>query len=582
MHHCAARKARSFAVLSLRVVATALAILCVFASFTDDARAQTPRARRETRDKSTENANEGATAPTRRGAPLEISLPPVAEKDEFNLDASGMDAAAWFDPSRGAALRAKSLEIARARRARWPKFDALESRPGVRELRSKRIRLRTDLPSSKEVDQIPEILEAEIPLVCDFFKIDSSRFDDLEIEAFLMADVGYFQAIRAIDGSPQFLYGYSYGDRIYAKTQKTAYYDRFLLAHELVHTLMHEIFGDLRPRWYSEGTAEFLALHFWNEAERTLEIARFPSREDEFPGFGRLEQVRKLAALGATPTIREIMAFEPRDFVDVSTYSWCWAFSTFLHRSPKYRRIAEMLPYWMVADDPNKLFIDAVGDRWGELEYDWSDFVARIDYNYDFAATAIDYGAADRRPSREELLRGVVVEARADAGWQRVGVRLEAGKTHRVATSGRYEFYLPCAERALPFEAPGATCQYLFGIPAGRLLAVVAPDVRGMTFSDVYGDAKTNDGDGDRFRFDAFRREAARAPRFDGVDDPLYPWSELHEFASSSIKIEPKRDGELFLRVNASPQDLAKNGGRVKVQVKLIDETTTKPEKNEK
>ena len=503
------------------------------------------------------------------------ALPPTDDFADLTLDESALDAESWLDPQRSTALRNRALLIAQERRARWPQFPApreeVADELGIRRVTVGRITLHTDLPKSRDTDQIPEALEAAVPALCEFFKVSPSRFASLKVDAFLMADVDRFIEYGALDGPPQFLYGYSYGDRIYAKDQKLGYYNRFLLTHELTHTIMHELFGDLRPRWFSEGAAEFLALHAWNPQTKTMEIAKIPEAEELTPGFGRLRLIRELVGEGDALTIRDILEFEPRDYTKVSTYAWSWALVMFLYSSPKYRDVVELLPYWMTALDPNQLFIDAIGDRWGELEFDWANFVTTLDYQYNFDASAV-VRATPREYTEEELKRGVVFEIEPNKGWQSVGVTLEKGKKYRVATAGRFLFYLPCAGKTLEFEAPGATCQYISGAPAGRLLAAVAQDVEGLTFSDVYGTEASALGATNRtFQFDAFRGQTSNVARFGDVLDPLYPWNEPIQFRSSYVLIAPERDGELYLRVNGASRDLEKNRGSIKIQVKLKD-----------
>lgn len=482
------------------------------------------------------------------------------------------DASVWFQDDTAPRLRDDVLERAKRRRAAWPDFQPLKiakiKELGIRRIQTKRIDFYTDLAASPDVDQIPEALEAAIPKICQFFKIDEARFDDLHIDAFLMNDPAPFIELGALDAPPQFLHGYSFGDRIYAKRHDSPYYNRFLLTHELVHTIMHELFGDLRPQWFSEGVAEYLGLHRWNPKTKEIEIAYRPESEDETPGFGRVRAIRKANAAGLAPTILQMLRYEPADFADTTAYAWCWAFVTFLHNTPKYRDLAEALPYWAIAARPNQLFIDAVGDRWGELEYDWTDFVSHIDYEYDFQRAAIDRSA--RIDADYDLAQGVVVTVDPAKGWQATGLELKANQTYQIVAAGRFKYYLPDADKVMEFEAPGATCEYLFGKPAGRLLAAVAPDVQNASFADVNGVDESQRPEGnDMFRFQAFKNQAF--PRFGNETNPLYPWDEIFEYSSSRMTMTPTRDGELYLRINALPKCLKENSGLIKAKIKSVD-----------
>lgn len=531
---------------------------------------------------------------------------PESEQGFFELSEEANDAQNWFDPVKSKELRAEALKTARRYRETWPNFPKIDVKKaeslGLRTVESGRILMYTDLPKSEEVDQIPEALDAAIPHICKFFEIDESQFDDLRVEAFLMGDVNPFIEIHALNGPPRFLYGYSMGDRIYAKDQKLGYYNRFLLLHELVHSLMHEIFGDLRPRWFSEGSAEYLALHEWDSKRKEIKIAQIPKSAESTPGFGRLRQIQEIVASKRAPTLFEILNFEPRDFVNVSTYSWSWAFVMFLNNSPKYKEIAEVLPYWSITEEPNRLFVDAIEERWNELENDWADFIGRIDYNYDFQASSI--GAALKPSEMEEVGDEARVEIDASRGWQDSGLRLHAGSSYRLACAGRFKFYLSEAKRVFDFEGTGATCQYAYGKPIGRLEAVVVPDTDELTFYQIYGIDDEESGKRpdnlSGFRFNAFQkmRASSNRTRFgensSGFDDEsallegsqtsrrgtgqfslqaplynaLYPWNSGVEFSTMTVRFTPSKTGKLYLRVNAISSDLKRNSGSIKVQIK--------------
>ncbi len=531
------------------------------------------------------------------------------ESAASDLVALARGAQNWLDPEKTVVLRKFVLDAAKERRKRWSQYPEVDldraAKLNIRRVAFGRVAFYTDLPPSAEVDQIPQALDAAVPLLCEIFHADPAPFENWKVEAFLMRDVDAFIEIKALEGAPRFLYGYSDRDRIFAKEQGTDYYNRFLLMHELVHTFMHEYFGDLNPRWYSEGVAEYLALHHWSP-KKGLELARFPVSETAYPGFGRLRQIRQILKTRRAPSILDIMSFAPRDYEQVSSYAWSWAFVSFLSRSPKYRDVAEVLPYWMVANDPNALFIDAIGDRWGELEYDWADFLEQLDYEYDFEATAIDSEPLlSSAPTEEELRKGVVVSVDPTRGWLDSGVRAAQGAKYKLTIAGRFKFYLESAKKSFDFEGTGATIEYVAGRPSGRVRAVVAPDPSGESFADVYqidSDDESRDP-GAHFRFEAFRRSRhtrfgdeslgnasgfsddvlaelksanqtnireTEALRFDFYN-AFYPWNDGVEFASSSVVIEPERSGILYLRVNAAPKNLKRNGGRVKVQIKLLD-----------
>ena len=522
--------------------------------------------------KAGETAKPGAA---RRAERNDGALPAAVGASFFSPEEEENAAALWGDPSDAERLRAQVLDAARRRRETWPKFPTINEKKatelGIRRIEGKNVTLTTDLPPSPGVDQIPAALDAAIPHICRFFEIDEQKFENWKINAFLMKNVDSFIEIGVLDGPPRFLYGYSVCDRILAKDQGIEYYNRFLLLHELVHSFMHEVFGDLRPRWYSEGTAEYLALHLWKPGAKSIEIAQFQTDPDATPGFGRLQEIRELVRAGKAPTLREILAFEPRDYVRTSTYAWSWALVAFLNESPKYRDVVERLPYWSTYWEPNRVFVETLGDRWGELENDWADFIGRIDFGYDFDATAVD--ATPGRPFDEAAAENaVVVEAAANRGWQNSGVALEAGTTYRLATAGRYRLNVEEAGKKLEFEAPGATFRYVEGAPLGRLQAVVVP-LDSATFDEFYSLKSANGANGENsngapktiggLKRENRANEAKSAPR-----GTLEPWDAAVGFETSTTTLTPKRAGTLFFRINDAPGNLAKNAGSVKIQIK--------------
>lgn len=561
-----------------------------------------------------QNSSKESGASKRRAQETNDGALPESENFVFELDERANNIENWAEPDIAQELRSSVLKIAKQRHDNWPDFGNIDEKKagelGIRVIKSSKgqIVLYTDLPKQAAVDEIAQALEEAIPHVLQFFQLDEEYFEkDRHIEAFLMRDVNSFISIGALDGPPRFLYGYSMGNRIYAKDQKVEYYNRFLLVHELVHTLMHEVFGDLRPRWYSEGTAEYLALHKWYPDTNSISLALIPESDDFAPGFGRLQQIQQLVKSKEVPTLYEILNFQPRDFVNVSTYSWSWAFTMFLYRTPKYKNIVKALPYWSIVEDPNKLFVDAIGERWCELENEWADFIGRIEFDYDFEAAMISEADDVQAQGEDE---GVVTIA-ATRGWQKTGLFLTADTPYKLAAKGKYNIYLHEYRTDRDFEAPGATFTYLNGVPLGRLEVVVVPKVEELDFYQTYGLASDNaqgSRGGDGFRFDAFRNEARRErrTRYTGEDftepadkeveqqttkngvqtsasknkqgqernvsnysyNALFPWNEAQGFNNSTLTYRPRYSGELYMRINTYPSLLGHNKGAVKVQIK--------------
>ncbi|MDO5308245.1 MAG: hypothetical protein Q4G03_01945 [Planctomycetia bacterium] len=486
------------------------------------------------------------------------------------------DVNAWFDAQQAPKLRQDVLDQARKRRENWPDFKPIDlkqlERLGIARIEIGRVCFYSDVDLDDELLQIPEALNAAIPKILEFFDLTLERLPTLRVEAFLIHDYQKFVTLGALDGPPDFLHGYSLGDRIFANLQTENYYTRFLLLHELTHTIMHELFGDLNPQWFSEGMADYVAAHVWNGEHKNLQLAQFPQEEKLTPGFARLRQIRELVRAGQTPTLREILNFQPKNFADVSAYSWSWALVAFLLNTEDYRAIAETMPYWALEPHPNQLFIDAIGSRWGRLEFQWSAYLATLDYGYDFTASALAFEPL--APTENTSANVEVASCQANRGWQNSGVTLHAGATYRLTASGRYDFYVEQASRAMPFEAPGATFFYYDNHPLGRLCFATLPAPQEQTFEDFYSSAMTTPSratneDSEQSNGSVSRSRRAQAPTqpkrlnnlmLDALLDPL-------DFDSPSVVFTAEYDAILWMKVNAPSRNLAQNSGDVRVKI---------------
>ena len=103
-----------------------------------------------------------------------------------------------------------------------------------------------------------------------------------------------------------------------------------------------------------------------------------------------------------------------------------------------------------------------------ELAQEFQVFAADMAYGHDSCRTAIDFTAGKPMSGRHER-----VTVAADRGWQNSGLKLDAGKTYRLAATGRYQV----AKRAhvLYSEPGGVSIRYFHGKPLGVLLGAVRP-----------------------------------------------------------------------------------------------------------
>ncbi len=337
---------------------------------------------------------------------------------------------------------------------------------GIRKLESTRLTLYTDLPSSPEVDELPRVFDQAFDLWCKYFNIDPAQHKNWHMRASLMDVPARFEAAGLLaPGVPKFFNGYTRDHECWLNNQTSPYYRRHLLLHEGVHGIMFTLLGDNAPPWYTEGMAELLATHRWQNGR--LELPYFPKRTDEVPKLNRIEIVQTDFANHRAKQLTDVMAYDNRAHLQVEPYAWSWAAAVFLDEHPRYRdRFRKLISLLKGADDFNAKLWEAFAGDAPQLAEDWQVFVADLDYGYDFQCTAIDF-----TPGKPLQTATINVDVQADHGWQNSGLRLEAGKSYKITASGRYQVASP--KKPWISEPNGVSIRYINGKPLGILLAAV-------------------------------------------------------------------------------------------------------------
>lgn len=412
----------------------------------------------------------GQTSATRRRNPL-----PDEQTGYDNHPFWTIEAKTDWEPIPRDEIRKTILGEAALRRSRWRSFSPLDDaklkEQGIRKEVGKYITFYTDLSPGELTDRFVDLLDAETELLFDYFGLEKNETKPIHFDAFLMGKPELFQKAGILDGVPEFQAGYSMADRIWAIHQGGNYYNRFLLMHELVHSFVNEKFGALRPRWFSEGLAEHLALYRIEGDE--LQLGINPQSPDEVPGFNRIGIIRLEIQTGKAPSFDQILRFGPSDYETTSGYAWSWALVRFLVSHPRYQPVVAKMPYYMMAPDPGARFKQLLGNDYQTFERDWDDFVTGLDYNYDFTASVIDYEKGKPLPETEDG-REKIVNVVANKSWQSSLIRLEAGKKYQIRGAGRIQLFDPRA--MIPSEIFGVTCEYFNDRPRGELLLAILPE----------------------------------------------------------------------------------------------------------
>ncbi|MDO4586685.1 MAG: hypothetical protein Q4C95_05225 [Planctomycetia bacterium] len=468
-------------------------------------------------------------------------------------------------------FRRQILEMAYREYLNWPKppkiRENLLAPLKINHLTGKYIEFYTDMPLNDSIQEIPVIADSAVSFLCQYFQIDQNDLTDWRVEAFLMKTKEPFQKLGVLERVPNFPHGYSTGFRIFAMDHHIDYYNHFLLLHELVHAFMYRIFGSLNPRWFSEGMAEYLGLHLWNDQKLTLGI--IPEQEDQIEGFGRLRLIREKVQKNDVPSLKNILNFVPADFREVETYAWSWAFVLFLDRHPDYHENLQKMNYYMIFPDANKRFVALFENRWDKLENDWKAFLLSFDYSYDFRFVQRDSSLGKPLDSFDQSQ--LIFKVSAAENWQNSGVRVEFGQNYRIDAIGRYQIAHP--RKKISCEPNGITFEYYSGRPWGQLLAVVVPDLEtGMTFDEFYQKQPLNSPfQRMNGRKTSQSNTSAKDQNFNKEkktkSDLLFPWNEIVAFDSTTKILNPNISGTLFFKINVPVSVLSQNKGNIKVRI---------------
>ena len=338
---------------------------------------------------------------------------------------------------------------------------------GIRKLEGKRLTLYTDLPPSAMIDELPEAFDEAFPQWCAYFGVETGAHADWRMTGCLIKDKLRFEAAGLMpDDLPPFLNGFSRHRELWLYDQTSDYYRRHLLLHEGTHGFMATVLRGCGPPWYSEGMAELLATHRWQNGR--LRLSSFPADPAGFSKLGRIELIEADLAHGRGRTLPEVLAYDSRAHLKVEPYAWSWAAVAFLDNHPRYReRFREL---WRLAGDPNfnKRFAEKFAADGARLVEEFQVFASDLAYGYDFDRTVIDFTPG------KPLGGSANITVAADQGWQNTGLKLEAGKTYRLAASGRYQ--VGKSSRVWWSEPDGVSIHYIHGKPLGLLLGAVRPD----------------------------------------------------------------------------------------------------------
>lgn len=384
---------------------------------------------------------------------------------------------------------------------------------------SQHLFLYTDIRDRSDIQELTQVFDLAIPQWCEYFDVDPSKTTDWHLRCMIMADPPRFKRAGLIpDDLPGFPAGFQRGHEMWIYPQPGNYYTRHLLIHEGTHSFMQWFIGGTGAPWYTEGMAELLGLHQWQDNKLRINFRLSDRSQAEY--WGRIKLIKEDLANGKGKSLEDVFNIPSRAFRDVRSYAWSWAACEFFSNHPLskvsfdgLKSIANLSP-----TEFNLNFQSKISANRSELDRDWELFIGEIDFGYEVSKGAIS-AAASSGKNRFKIS--------SMKSWQRTNISVSAGDKVSIAGRGRFVVNQSDDGTPWPCEANGITIEYYRGKPLGQLVAGVLGD--------------------------------------DGNVDSL-----LNELTvGTRADLDVKSDGFLCFRVNESPAKLSDNQGELEIALIL-------------
>lgn len=308
------------------------------------------------------------------------------------------------------------------------------------------------------------LFDAAVDQWCKIFDIDAAQTEPWRMTAVLMEDQTRIRNAGLIpEDLPEFPAGFNRGHEFWVYLQKDDYYTRHLILHEGTHAFMQWFLSSSGPPWYSEGMAEWIALHRWDG--ETLTLNQSITDKSQTPGWGRVALIEKQLAEAKPKSLNQILNTPPGAFRDVNAYAWSWAACEFLAHHRLSKQTFAKLPQ-RLTDRPLARF--NVGLRseleaaWETLSRDWLLYINESDYGTDIAAAALRPAVAGDDGS---------FQISAKTSWQSTGISVSPQDRFTITASGDY--VVGQTSRPWRCQPNGVTVEYYHGQPLGKLMATV-------------------------------------------------------------------------------------------------------------
>ncbi len=389
---------------------------------------------------------------------------------------------------------------------------------GVFVTSGKHIDLYSDIDDQAKRQQWVDMFESATQQWCKLFGVNVADTEPWRMTAVIMENETRIANAGLIpEDLPKFPAGYNRGHEFWVYLQNDEYYTRHLILHEGTHAFMQWFLGSSGTPWYSEGMAEWIALHHWDGQSVTLN--QTITDKAQTPGWGRVGLLKKLLAEGKPKSLDDIFNIPPTAFRDVNAYAWSWAGCEFLAHHRLSKEHFAKLPQRLRGSlrQFKTKFRAELQPHWQTLTRDWYLYIHEVDYGTDIAAAAL--GTATTNDDG-------TVTVSADSSWQSTEISVKPTDQFKFTSSG--DFIVGNTTRPWRCESNGITVQYYDGQPLGKLMATVITDgPEQIVPVPVGGDAEKS--------------------------------------------VTFNRAGVLALRINESPAKLGDNSGRLKVTIEKLE-----------
>ncbi len=350
--------------------------------------------------------------------------------------------------------------------------DTLVKAAGIQKVSGTHIDLYTDVRDEQRVKELVTAFDQAVSQWCAYFGLSAASAELWKMRAFLIADranpVQFQRAGLMPADLPDFKAGFQRRHNFWLYLQPGAYYTRHLLLHEGTHGFMLWFLSGHGPAWYSEGVAELLGVHQWNN--NRLQLNHRLRNRDEAEYWGRVKRIRDERNTEDELDLEDILNIPSTGFNNVRFYAWAWAGCEFFQNHPKTKQIFSKLPELAKLNEDrfNQKFLDLLGNNLEELKRDWLLFINEIDYGY-----SVPRGCLSKASSLSSQLNSRQNKFRisAERSWQVTEQNVQQGERFRIKSKGEYVVGQSNPQTPWKCQPNGITIQYHRGRPLGRLQA---------------------------------------------------------------------------------------------------------------